>query len=194
MTRTDQLRTRVVEEAAGLFNRYGYAVTSVDLVLRELRVRKLPAVFEDAEILAKAAFDYDLECADRVLDQATLEHDNPVDQLAGLIRGFRSLVERPSRHGVCPVFCASAHTRGAFSFVRTSTQDAVRRWRHRIRRLIREGIKLGMIAPSADPEELSSVILATLEGAAAMYLLYDDPSHLDRAEGHLAEYVGNVRK
>ncbi len=192
MERTQQIRARVVEEAARLFNRYGYATASLDLVVRELRLRDVPDFFDDVETLAKAAFDYGVERSDRVLDEAVLAHEGPLDQLAGLVGGFRGLVEYPPDHGGCPVFCVSPNAPGAFSFVRASAQEAISRWRHRIRRLVREGIKLGVVHPGVDPEEVSSIFLSTLEGAVVMYLLYDDASHLDRAQRHLSSYLAEI--
>jgi hypothetical protein len=90
------------------------------------------------------------------------------------------------------VFGFSPGVAGALPFVRSSAQQAVNRWRHRIRRLVRTGIKNGEIFPGVDPEEVSSIFLSTLEGAAVMYHLYDDASHLDRAQKHLRAYVGEI--
>lgn len=192
MERTEQIRTRVVREAARLFNQYGYALTSLDLVAREMLVRDVPEFFEDRESLAMAAFDYGVDRARRVLDESINAHDGALNQLAGLLGGFRGLVEYPPIDGGCPIFNVSPHIPGALPFLRSRTQDAVSSWRHRIRRIVRIGLRDGEIHPSVDPEEVASIFLSTLEGAVAMYMLYDDTSHLDRAEKHLSAYLSEI--
>jgi AcrR family transcriptional regulator len=192
MERTLDIRNHVVKEAARLFGRYGYATTSIDLVVRELRLSDVPDYFDDFEMLAKAAFDYGVERSERVLDEAVHAQDGVLNQLAGLIGGFRGLVEYPPADGGCPVFGFSPNVPGAFPFLRSSAQQAVSRWRHRIRRLVRTGIRNGEIHPGADPEGVSSIFLNTLEGAVVMYLLYEDVSHLDRAQAHLSNYLSEI--
>ncbi len=192
MERTEQIRTRVVQEAAQLFNQYGYALASLDLVARELRVRDVPEYFPDEESLAMAAFDYGVERAERVLDESTIEQVGALNQLAGFIGGFRGLVEFPPTDGGCPVFIVSPHQPGALPFLRSRTQDAISGWRHRIRRIVRFGLRDGEIHPGVNPEEVASIFLSTLEGAVAMYLLYEDASHLDRAQAHLSAYLSDI--
>ena len=187
-----EIPTRIVREAARLFSRYGYATTSVDLVVRELRLSTSTDYFDDLETLAKAAFEYGIERSDRLLDAAVCGHKGTVDRLAGLVCGFRALVDNPPDEGLCPVFSFSPSVAGALPFVRSSAQQAVSRWRHRIRQLLRTGIKNGEILPGVDPEEVSSIFLSTLEGAAVMYHLYDDASHLDRAQKHLYAYIDEI--
>lgn len=190
--KAQEIPTRVLREAARLFSRYGYATTSIDLVVRELRLSTYPHDLDDLETLAKAAFEYGVERSDRQLDDAVSPHQGAVNRLAGLICGFRELVEHPPPEGGCPVFSFSPGVVGALPFVRSSAQQAVNRWRHRIRRLVRTGIKHGDIYPGVDPEEVSSVFLSTLEGAAVMYLLYEDATHLDRAQQHLCAYLSRI--
>lgn len=192
MERAEQVRTRVVQEAARLYNQYGYALASLDLVARELRIRDVPEVFDDQEQLAMAAFDYGVDRAEGVLDEAIREQVGSLNQLAGLVGGFRGLVEFPPDAGGCPVFNVAPHQAGSLPFLRARTQDAISGWRHRIRRIVRYGLRDGEIHPGVDPEDVASIFLSTLEGAVAMYLLYEDGSHLDRAQAHLSAYLSEI--
>ncbi len=189
---TELQRDRVIQEAARLFDQYGYAVASLDVVARELRVRNVREYFEDQESLAVAAFDYGVEISERALDASMFSQDGALNQLAGFVEGFRGLVERPPTDGYCPVVSIASNQPGALPFLRTRTREAISRLRHRIRRTVRFGIRDGLIHPGVDPEEVASVVLHTLEGAAALYLLYEDVSHLDRAQAHLSAYCNSI--
>ncbi len=194
MERIEEIRLRVVQEAARLYNQYGYALASLDLVARELRIRDLPDYYEDQEVLAMAAFDYGVAHAERVLDEAVHLQEGSLNQLAALLGGFRGLVEYPPNECGCPVFNVSPHLAGSLPFLRSRTQDAISGWRHRIRRIVRYGLRDGEIHPGIDPEEVASIFLSTIEGAVAMYLLYEDGSHLDRAQAHLSAYLSEIAK
>lgn len=195
MANAERQRTRVVREAARLFHRYGYAVASLDLVARELRIREVREYrdyFADQESLAVAAFDYGVERAEQALDRAMFARDGAMNRLDGFVDGFRSLVEHPDDDGGCPLFRVAPHQPGALPFLQARTREVVSQWRHRIRRTVRFGLRDGEIHPGTDPEEVAAVMLSNLEGAAAMYLLYEDASHLDRAQAHLSSYLSGI--
>lgn len=192
MDEREQHRSSVVHEAARLFHLYGYAVASLDLVARELRLQSVQEYFDDEEALAMAAFDYGLACAERVLDESMPPEGGALDRLGGFVAGFRSMVESPPSDGCCPVFYVAPNHPGALPFLRSRVQAAVSAWRHRIRRVVRLGVRDGEIHPAIDPEEVASVLLNTLEGAAAMYLLYEYASYLDRAQTYLSAYLSGI--
>ena len=192
MDEKQQHRSNVVHEAARLFHLYGYAVSSLDLIARELRIQGIPEYFENEEALAMAAFDYNLACAERVLDECMPPDECALERLGGFVDGFRGMVESTPLDAGSLIFCLTPLQPGALPFLRSRIQAAVSGWRHRIRRVIRLGLRDGDIHPAVDPEEVASVLLSTLEGAAAMYLLYEDSSHLDRAQTHLSAYLSGI--
>ena len=192
MDEKEQHRTTVIHEAARLFHHYGYAVSSLDLVARELRLQSVAELFEDEEALAMAAFDYGLACAERLLDESMPPEEGALSRLEGFVGGFCGMVESTPSEGCCPVFTVSPHHPGALPFLRSRMQAAVSGWRHRIRRVVRLGLRDGEIHPAIDPEEVALLLVSTLEGAAAMYLLYEDSSYLDHAQTHLSTYLSSI--
>ena len=191
--RTDVHR-QVVIEAARLFNQFGYAVTALDVVERELRVRiaavnSIDRLLQDREALAAEAFDYAVERANALL-YGSLEVDmHAVDQLLVIVRAFRTFVEQPPGEGGCPVFDVALQAPSALPFVEERARNALSDWRRRLRRIVRSGIKLGEVHPAADAEEVASVLIGSMEGAIFLHRIYKDAAHLDRSIAYLERYL-----
>lgn len=183
-------QAHVIAEAARLFNQLGYTISSLDMVERELRVGLTSEdSFFGGEELARAAFDFAVEASDGVILRAVEGETTMVGQLNALIGAFRRFVENPPVEGGSPVFHAAVQSHQAFPFIEDRARSVVNGWRHQVRRIIRTGIKLGEIRPSADPEQVASIVVGTLEGAIFLHRIYDDTSHLDRSIEYLHRYL-----
>lgn len=194
MEQHDESPHAVIIEAARLFNHFGYDVTSLDVVERELRVRAAPdaaldELLRDREALAMAAFDYCVEQTNVLLFDAAAAATDAVDQLYAMIAAFRLFVEHPSVQGGCPVFDAALQSNSALPFLEERARGAVSGWRRRVRQIVRRGIKVGEVHPAADAEEVASIIVGTMEGAIFLHRIYHDSSHLDRSVAYLGRYL-----
>lgn len=192
MEQNDDGHREVVIEAARLFNQFGYDVTSLDVVERELRVRIPTAAAglpRNREQLAMEAFDYAVEQANLLIFAGIDEGAHAVDQLFAVIRAFRIFVESPSVEGGCPVFDVSLQSAGALPFLEDRARRAVSEWRRCVRQIVRRGIKTGQVHPAADSEEVASIIVGTMEGAIFLHRIYNDTSHLDRSVAYLERYL-----
>lgn len=190
MKEAPKIDARVIAEAARLFNQLGYTVSSLDMIERELRVRSiLGGAVIDGEQLAQAAFDFAASASDRILQEAVEGEETTVGQLEALIGAFRRFVEDPPVEGGSPVIHAAVQSHHAFPFIEDRAREIVNGWRHRVRRIVREGIKLGEIRPSARPEEVASIIVGTMEGAIFLHRIYDDITHLGRSVEYLRRYL-----
>ncbi len=192
MEHSDDSRRDVVIEAARLFNHFGYDVTSLDVVERELRVRipdTTERLLQDREALAVEAFDYAVEQTNLLLYAAIDDDTHAVDQLLAIIQGFRVFVESPPIEGGCPVFDAALQSASALPFLEARARRAVSEWRRCVRRIVRRGIKIGQVHPAADAEEVASIIVGTMEGAIFLHRIYNDASHMDRSVAYLERYL-----
>lgn len=190
MEESHETTTLLVAEAARLFNQFGYAASSLDLVRRELRLNSFSDhAFGDGERLARAAFDYAAAAADSILEDAVNAETTTTGRLEALVGAFRRFVEDPPVAGGSPVFHAAVQSTHAFPFLEERAREIVNGWRHHVRRIVREGIRLGEIKPSAQPEHVASVIVGTMEGAIFLHRIYNDATHLDRSELYLNRFL-----
>jgi hypothetical protein len=54
-------------------------------------------------------------------------------------------------------------------------------------------MRSGEISPTVEADAVATIMIATLEGALMLTQLYGDPTHLQRAQEHLDDYVERLR-
>jgi TetR/AcrR family transcriptional regulator, transcriptional repressor for nem operon len=102
-SRAAETRARIVREATQLISLKGYFHTTIDDVLAKTGLTKggFYAHFDSKEALVRAAIEHATELwVERVLAHAS-RHVDPVDQLRGLVEGYRLYAVERTFEGGC---------------------------------------------------------------------------------------------
>ena len=191
MGKGNRTREKIIEQAAELFNCQGYFGASMSDIMRVTGLNKggIYNHFESKEKLAVESFDYAIDLVGRRMSLATENATNAADKLLAIISVIGNLGEDKPLPGGCPLLNTAVESDDANPVLRERARLAMTRWRNRIRRITREGIRTGEINSSVDGDVLATILIATLEGAVMMSKLYDNPVHIRRAVGHLKQYI-----
>jgi AcrR family transcriptional regulator len=191
MGKGDRTREKIIEQAAELFNCQGYFGASMSDIMRVTGLNKggIYNHFESKEKLAVESFDYAIDLVGRRMSLAIENATNAADKLLAIISVIGNLGEDKPLPGGCPLLNTAVESDDANPVLRERARLAMTRWRNRIRRITREGIRTREINSSVDGDVLATILIATLEGAVMMSKLYDNPVHIRRAVGHLKQYV-----
>lgn len=73
--------------------------------------------------------------------------------------------------------------------LRDRAQQAMNDWRSLIVRIVEKGIVRGELPPTVKPEQVATILIATIEGAVMLTKLYGDASYLQQAIDHLKTHV-----
>lgn len=184
-------RENIVREAAGLFNRQGFAGASMSDVMAATGLQKggIYRHFESKEALALEAFDYAVGVMGTRFAEALAGRTHAIDRLRAVIGVFAEIPERPPVPGGCPMMNAMIEADDAHPALRDRAVRAMDGLRRLIVRTVDEGIARGEVRPGTDGDALATVLVATLEGAVALSRAYDDPVHLRRAAEHLERHL-----
>jgi AcrR family transcriptional regulator len=184
-------RENILREAASLFNRQGFAGSSMADIMEATGLQKggIYRHFESKEALALEAFDYAVDIMGRRFAEAVEEKRNAVDRLDAVIGVFAELHDDPPVPGGCPVMNAGIENDDGNPALRDRARLAMAGLHGLILRTVDGGLKRGEIRPGTDREELATVIVGTMEGAVALSKLFDDGSHVRRAAAHLRRYL-----
>src|SRR5215212_10982485 len=103
MTKGEQTRQHIIQEAATLFNQRGYTGSSISDVMQHTGLQKggIYRHFESKEQLALAAFDYAQQQSTTQLMAAVAAETNAVKQLLAFITAFYALTLNPPVPGGC---------------------------------------------------------------------------------------------
>jgi TetR/AcrR family transcriptional regulator, transcriptional repressor for nem operon len=195
MTKGEQTRRDIVEKAAPLFNQKGFEGTSLADLMQATGLQKggIYRHFSGKKELAAEAFDHAWEKAVRGRLDGVAEVPDCVDRLKKTIDNF---VERRAGlvPGGCPLMNAAVEADDGNPVLRARARKALQGWTERLSRIASEGIKKQQIDRRVAPQQLSQLIIGSLEGALLISRLQNDEEPLRAIRQHLDEYLEqNVR-
>jgi len=193
MTKGEMTRQKIIEQAAPLFNRLGYAGCSMQDIMAATGMEKggLYRHFSGKEELAEEAFRYSLARVTEARQEGMETIEGSVDQLHFIIRRFveiHSIVP-----GGCPVMNTAIDADDGNPALRKLVQDAVQQWKAKIGKIVKAGIERGEIRADVEPRSIANVIIASLEGALMISRLEGNRVAVHDAQSMLQNLLGDIR-
>lgn len=178
-------RQRVIAEAAGVFNRRGFAGTTMADLMDATGLQKggIYRHFAGKEQLALEAFDHAARVATQLRFDDLDPHVNPVEKLKQFVSSFAR--QRSPIPGGCPVWNTAIDCDDGNATLRERAKMALQSWLDQLTDIAREGQRRGEIAIDVDPARLAVLLLCCLEGALTAARLLGEESPLLMAESHL---------
>jgi AcrR family transcriptional regulator len=187
----DQTRENIIRQAAALFNMQGFAGASMSDIMAATGLQKggIYRHFESKEQLALESFDYAVRVMGDRFREALEDRRDAIGRLRAIISVFARVPADPPVPGGCPVMNAALENDDGNPALRDRARAAMDGLRALVVRVAKGGLERGEVRAGVDPDELASVMIATLEGAVMLSKLYDDPAHVRRAVEHLERYL-----
>ncbi|MEM7759805.1 MAG: TetR/AcrR family transcriptional regulator [Cyanobacteria bacterium P01_A01_bin.40] len=193
MSKAQQTKTRIIKQAAEVFNQKGYAGSSIADIMQATGLKKggIYNHFQSKDELAVAAFDYAVGVMSQHVWSAVKTKSNAVERLQALVSSYLAYVEAPPIVGGCPILNTAIEADDTDSPLRDRAIAAIDSWRSLIVRIVQKGIKRGEVIATVEPDTVATIIICNIEGAIMMSQLEKNPVHLERAIAHLQDYIHN---
>jgi TetR/AcrR family transcriptional regulator, transcriptional repressor for nem operon len=194
VSKAEYTKQKIIEQAAIIFNRNGYAGTSIADIMR---LTGLPRAsihhhFRTKDEIAIAAFDHTLTSIVEAVMQNVEQQETAIDRLGAFVDTFRGFTTQPIGVGGCPILNTAVESDDTHPALRQHAQRAVSQIRALVGSIVELGIRQGEIVVTTDIEQVSTVILATIEGAIMISKLYGNDLYLDQAIAHLHQYINDL--
>jgi AcrR family transcriptional regulator len=191
MSKARETKTRIVEQAAILFNERGYAGSSMSDLMRVTGLQKggIYNHFRSKDELALEAFDFAASRVQQKFMGALKGKRYAIDRLLAIIGVYDRMLEDPPVRGGCPILNTAVESDDTHPALRERVQLAVDSWRDLIHRIVDKGIERGEINADVNADSVATILIATIEGGVMLSKLYGDNSYLERALDHLKTYV-----
>jgi len=191
MSKAQETRTRIIEQAAALFNQQGYAGASMSDLMRVTGLQKggIYNHFRSKDELALEAFDFVTNRIQQKFMGALKGKRHAVDRLIAIINVYEHLLDEPLLEGGCPILNTAVESDDTHPALRKRAQLAMDGWRSLIQRIVAQGIKRGELHSTVDVDTVATILISTIEGAIMLSKLYGDASYLVRALDYLKAYV-----
>jgi TetR/AcrR family transcriptional repressor of nem operon len=163
-------RLAILASAAPIFNRRGFAGTSIADILEATSLEKggLYNHFASKEELAVETFDFAYAQVAAYFSKALAGEQPGLARVRAYIDAFERYCERPVIEGGCPVINACIEADDALPFLRERVSKAFTAMRGVVRRNLERAIVGGELDPRTDVDQASDFVVASLEGAVLL--------------------------
>jgi TetR/AcrR family transcriptional repressor of nem operon len=190
----DQTRQRIIEKAAQVFNRRGFAGASLSELMEATGLEKggIYRHFGSKQELAEAAFDYAWEAVSAPRQRGLDEQSSSLEKLLLFVRNF---VGEPPRTvtGGCPLLNTAVDSDDGNPALQNKARAALSGWRSRLADLVRSAQRKGELRKTIDPVSVAVVMISSLEGAVMMGGLEKTRQPLHIVGEHLKEFLLGLR-
>jgi AcrR family transcriptional regulator len=179
MTKSEQTKAFIIEKAAPLFNKKGYAGTSLNDMTEATKLSKgsIYGNFANKDEVALAVFDYNLSKVDLILRQELANYTTAKEKLLVYGKVYTDFTEYPFPPGGCPVLNTAIESDDTHPALRKKVTDAINAWKKQITGIIEMGIKSKEFKEGIDTEQIALTIIALIEGGIMVSRVTGKPAY-----------------
>jgi len=165
MSKGEQTRQMIIEQSAPVFNKKGIAATAMSDIMEATRLSKgsLYVHFDNKEVLAAEAVDYNLEQLHQKTLAAISRFDHPKDKLFAYLDTYRNALKPPVEGG-CPMLNFGMEADDQDDKILEKVAAMVNSSQQLIIDIIADGIRRGIFKADWDYKEFATVLFAAIEG------------------------------
>lgn len=191
MSKSEQTRQHIIEQAAPVFNKYGYAGTSVSRLTRAINMTKgaIYGNFKDKDDIALAAFDFNMEKITRKIARIIGSDTGACEKLICFANFYLDEFTAIAASGGCPVLNAAVDSDHVHPRLKACVNAAVDKWVAAVAGVVRQGIRQGQISGSIKPEQFASIFVSLIEGGMMLAKVTGNTIHLSRNIDHIIHLV-----
>lgn len=179
MSKAEKTRQFIVEQTAAIFNKKGYAGTSLQDITEATSLTKgsIYGNFAGKDEVALAVFDYNFNCVKNILRTEKQKYSTVKEKLLVYPKVYGNIQRYPFPEGGCPILNTAIEADDTHPALKKKAQEAIQYWKKAIMQLIEEGIRNKEIKATVNPEQQALAIMAMLEGMTMISNLMGQAAH-----------------
>ena len=170
MTKAEKTRQFIIEKTAPIFNRKGYAGTSIADITEATGLTKgsVYGNFGNKDEVALAVFDHNFGLMSSLVNKKMAEHSKTVDKLKVYLTLYAELIKAPALQGGCPVLNTAVECDDTHDLLKIKVRSAIDSWHSTILAVIRLGRERKEIRQKFDEKEFAFALIALIEGGVML--------------------------
>lgn len=181
----------IIEKAAVIFNKNGFAGASMSELMKETGLQKggIYNHFKSKEEIVLSAFDYAIKKHNYAVYAAYKNKKNALDKINAIISFYEEYPLNPIIEGGCPIVNTAVDADNTNPELKERVKNVLSGWIKNLLYLIEEGKKNGEFKTQARAEEISSFVVTTLQGGVVIARSFEDPLYMKKIVSELLAYV-----
>jgi len=166
MSKAEKTKAFIIEKTAPIFNRKGYAGTSINDMTDATGLTRgsIYGNFANKDEVALAAFDFNLSKINTIFKTELAKQNTTQDKLLVFVHVYVNFLSHPFPSGGCPILNTATEADDTHPELKKKVLAGILRWKQTIVDLVEEGIAEKEIEESVNPEQIALTIIATIEG------------------------------
>jgi TetR/AcrR family transcriptional regulator, transcriptional repressor for nem operon len=183
----------ILETVAPVFNRFGYAATSMSEITKATKLTKgaIYGNFENKEELALEAFNYNIRKIIGLIADKMNAETEPVSKLKAMTDFYRHYYHLTKKYGGCPLLNVGVDSKHQNPVLLKRVREIMRKLQKGIADIIHEGIHQKQFKRNLDPDALALRMLAMIEGGIFMANLLDSEQHMVDVMNQIDRIIDN---
>ncbi len=195
MPKSEKTRRFILEKAAPIFNKKGYAGTSLSDLTRATGLTKgsIYGNFKNKDEVAIEAFRYNVGNIARYFAREMEKKDTCIDKLLVYPRAYRKLYSAMVAHGGCPILNTATEADDTHQVLCRLTMEAIAAWKAAIVKLVEAARKNGEAKAETEPEKIAHIMLSLFEGGGILAKIAREEDYIQHAIDHVEQLIESIR-
>ncbi len=191
LSKSDKTKQFIIEKSAPLFNKKGYAATTMADILEVTGLTKggVYGNFQSKDDIAVEAFEYALNRVREQLRFKIKQETTAVGRLRAILHFYHNYSVTPVVEGGCPILNTAIDTDYTVPFLKERALKGLKEMLASLRQIIELGIEAGEFKDSLNPAHEAELIFATIEGGIMMSKLQGSPVILNRLLDNISAQI-----
>ncbi|MDN5289262.1 MAG: TetR family transcriptional regulator [Mucilaginibacter sp.] len=181
LSKAERTRQFIVETTAGIFNKKGYAGTSLSDLTEATGLTKgsIYGNFKNKEEVAVAAFEYNTSKVRKQVAQLIKNAPTYHEKLMVYAKVYHSFTTVTFPEGGCPILNTAVDADDTNPVLKEKAAQVILRWKKNIEELINTGIEAGELKVGINTERTALSMIALIEGGIMIAKVTNTPTSLD---------------
>ena len=183
MSKAEKTRQFIIEKTAPIFNRKGYAATSLADITEATGLTKgsIYGNFENKEEVVIEALRYNVSKRSGGLDEVISASQNPLDALIGMLEYHREKLMQVLKTGGCPMLNAATEADNHLDFLKNTVQRQFQGWQMKFIKVIEDGQAQGYFKKDISADNYAKEFIMIIEGGILLSGTMNDKKYMDLA-------------
>ncbi|WP_341215476.1 TetR/AcrR family transcriptional regulator [uncultured Wocania sp.] len=195
-TKAELTSEYILEIAAPIFNKNGYAATSMRDITEATSLTKgaIYGNFKNKEELAIAAFKFTVKSLMKDISKHLELSNSPIQKLFLISDFYRNYYQYSKKKGGCPVLNIGVDANNQNSLLLKKVKEVIEKIQDQVATIIENGIEAGEISTNVNAMQYAKRLDTMIQGAIFMTYTMDDEHYMKDTMNQIDQMIHNELK
>lgn len=193
LTKSDITKIFIVEKSAPVFNKKGYAGTSMSDIMKATNLTKggIYGNFKSKDEIALAAYDYNVEKLYKTIVDAVKAQDNAADKIRAVLGYHKIVINDPAFKYGCPILNTAIEADDTHPELKEKVLRTIDDWKAVIIKIIENGKKWNQFKTDIEAVKYANLFISMIEGSIMLSKVYSDNRYSSECFQRIDEIIAN---